>query len=220
MLLEESLWFKYVINKYVKPYSLVLNIGSSDKHFIENIQPYIKSNVIDELNKKQCSLKNIDIKPCEGVDLVGDVTDISFINQINALNPDVIICSNLLEHLDNRQAFCEGLMKMTSGSTILIVSVPHSFPYHEDPIDTLYRPNVNDLKKAFASLFLMEGTIVKCGTYYSYINQHEKKGFTFVNYLRICRATLRAFFINRERFLSLLWYFRKISVSCGVFKKL
>jgi hypothetical protein len=52
MLYEESLWFKNTIQKHAQPGSLVLNIGSSTKEFIEVTQPYIKANLFDEFAKK------------------------------------------------------------------------------------------------------------------------------------------------------------------------
>ena len=82
MLYEESLWFKKIIQQYAQPNALVLNIGSSTKEFIEVTQPYIKANLLDEFAKKNCTVKNIDIKQAEGVDFVGDVTDPSFIEKL------------------------------------------------------------------------------------------------------------------------------------------
>lgn len=62
MLYEESIWFKNIIQHYVEENSLVLNIGSSTKEFIEIDQPYIKQNLFDELANKTCDIKNCDIK--------------------------------------------------------------------------------------------------------------------------------------------------------------
>ena len=218
MLLEESLWFKNTIHKYITQSSLVLNIGSSSKHFIEVEQPYIKKNLIDELIAKQCTIKNIDIRFEEGVDIVGDVTNTNFIRQIKNLSPDVIICSNLLEHLEDRTAFCAGLSQMMGESTLLIVSVPYKFPYHEDPIDTLFRPNLIDLQKTFNSLKFVDGRIVDCGTYHSYSSRHLKFSAKIIDFLRISRGLFRAYFINKERFNNLLWYYKKISASCAIFR--
>lgn len=165
MLYEESIWFKNIIQHYVEENSLVLNIGSSTKEFIEIDQPYIKQNLFDELANKTCDIKNCDIKKAEGVDLVGDVTDTDFIQTLKQLNPSIIICSNLLEHLENRKIFCDALVKIMNPKTLLIISVPYLFPYHEDPIDTMYRPDIEELQKAFPTLKLVEGKIVNCGTF-------------------------------------------------------
>ena len=219
MLYEESIWFKHIIQKFVSPNSLVLNIGSSTKQFIEIEQPYIKQNLFDELDKKSCLVKNIDIKHAEGVDLVGDVTDASFIETLQQLNPAIIICSNLLEHLENRKTFCDALVKIMNTETLLIVSVPYSFPYHEDPIDTLFRPNLDDLQKTFPLLKLVEGEIVDCGFYFALISKDMEVGNQFLYFMK---TLLRMFFailaFNNKKIKDISWNFKRASATCAVYK--
>lgn len=219
MLYEESLWFKETIGRYVKSGSLVLNIGSSTRHFIEVEQPYIKQNIFDELAAKQCIIKNVDIKHAEGVDLVGDVTDKNFIESLKNLNPAIIICSNLLEHLESRKPFCEGLMQIMNKETLLFVSVPYSFPYHEDPIDTLYRPNLEELQQAFDKLILVEGKIVDCGFYFKQLSKDMDLIRSFLyftkNLFRIVMATM---LFDKTKFASMIWTVKRISASCAIFK--
>lgn len=218
MLYEESLWFKKIIHQYAQPNSLVLNIGSSTKEFIEITQPYIKTNLFDEFAKKNCVVKNIDIKQAEGVDLVGDVTEPVFIEKLKNLNASFIICSNLLEHLTERTAFCEALVKIMNADTKLIVSVPYSFPYHEDPIDTMYRPNLKDLQIAFPTLKQIEGEIVDCGSYLNFSNKNNTTLSKHYNFLKISGAAILAFFISKAKFEKLSWIFKRISATCVVYQ--
>lgn len=219
MLYEESVWFKNIIQHYVQPNSVVLNIGSSTKEFIEKDQPYIKQNLFDELSKKSCRVKNVDIKQAEGVDLVGDVTDSTFVDTLKQLNPAIIICSNLLEHLENRKSFCDALIKIMNKETMLIVSVPYSFPYHEDPIDTMYRPDLNELQNAFPSLKLVEGNIVDCGFYFALISKGMVIGNQFLYFMK---TLLRMFFalitLNKKKIEYLSWNFKRVSATCVVYK--
>ncbi len=53
---------------------------------------------------------------------------------------------------------------MKSGS-ILLVTGPYQFPYHEDPIDTMFRPTPEELRHEFSGLQYIQGEIVKCGRY-------------------------------------------------------
>jgi hypothetical protein len=219
MLYEESVWFKNMIQQYVEPNSLVLNIGSSTKQFIEVDQPYIKQNLFDELAKKNCAVKNIDIKQAEGVDLVGDVTDPAFIQTLKQLNPSFIICSNLLEHLTDRKTFCDALVKIMNTKTMLIVSVPYSFPYHEDPIDTLYRPDINELQKAFPLLKLEEGKIVDCGFYFALISKGIRRSNQFLFFMKtILRMGIAILTFNEKKVKNLSWNFKRVSATCAVFK--
>ena len=219
MLYEESLWFKKMIEQHVQSNWLVLNIGSSTKEFIEVDQPYIKQHLFDELAKKNCSVKNIDIKQAEGVDLVGDVTDKNFTDTLRQLNPSIIICSNLLEHLEDRKTFCDSLINIMSKDTMLIVSVPYSFPYHEDPIDTLYRPDLKELQKAFPLLKMVEGEIVDCGTFFSYSTKHLTITSQLINFIKIILAFIPALILNKEKKKqSLSWNFKNISATCAIYK--
>ena len=218
MLYEESLWFKKMIERHVQPNSLVLNIGSSTKEFIEVEQPYIKQNLFDELSKKECQIKNVDIKQADGVDLVGDVTDANFVETLKKLNPASIVCSNLLEHLEDRKTFCDALVKIMNKETLLIISVPYSFPYHEDPIDTMYRPNLDELQIAFPSLKLVEGDIVDCGTFFSYTTKHLSIISQLVNFIKILLAIIPASLFNKEKFNRVAWNFKNISATCVIYK--
>jgi hypothetical protein len=218
MLYEESIWFKNIINKELKDNSVVLNIGSSTKQFIEVDQPYIKSNLFDTLALKNCSVKNVDIKMAEGVNFVGDVTDKEFIKKLKSLNASAIICSNLLEHLTDRKSFCDALVSIMNPHTLLIISVPYSFPYHEDPIDTLYRPSLNELQSDFSSLKMKEGEIVDCGSYFYFANNHLSLLIQAIYLIKIVGLCLVTFFTNKEKFNQLSWFFKRISATCAVFK--
>lgn len=218
MLYEESLWFKKIIQKYAQPGALVLNIGSSTKEFIEITQPYIKANLFDEFAKKNCVVKNIDLKHAEGVDYVGDVTDPVFVSKLKNLNASFIICSNLLEHLTERTAFCDALVKIMNSNTKLIVSVPFSFPYHEDPIDTMYRPNLKDLQNAFPNLEQIEGEIVDCGSFLNFSSTNNSFFEKYFNFIKISAAAILAFFISRKKFEKLSWIFKRISTTCVVYQ--
>jgi SAM-dependent methyltransferase len=220
MLYKESIWFKQTINKYCKPNSLVLNIGSSTKEFLTEVQPYIHENVISPIIDLGCTLKNIDLKQAEGVDLVGDVTNPEFINSLKLLKPSLIICANLLEHLEDRQAFIDGLKQIIGDDTLLIVSVPLNFPFHADPIDTLYRPTLGELAADFSGLCIVEGKEVSSGLYYNYttkgLNIFTKiAGFIKV-WIKLLIAKAKA---DHVKFDEVLWNFKTISTTCVVFKK-
>jgi hypothetical protein len=218
MLYEESLWFKKIIQKHAQPNALVLNIGSSTKEFIEITQPYIKINLFNEFAKKNCTVKNIDIKQAEGVDFVGDVTDPSFIEKLKQQNASFIICSNLLEHLTDRKSFCEALVKIMNDDTKLIISVPFNFPYHEDPIDTMYRPDLNELQQAFPSLKLVEGQIVNCGTYFNYSTKNLSAFSKLFLFFKLSLAITFASITNKEKYERLAANFKHISATCAIYK--
>ncbi len=220
MLLEESLWYREVIRARVLPGSLVLNIGSSTKEYVEVLQPYIKKNVIDELALKGCTVKNIDIKNTEGVDMVGDIQDPAFAAELRALEPGAIICGSVLEQVPDHAAFSRALESLVAGETILIVSVPHTFPYHEDPIDTLYRPDVGELVQDFPHLRLVEGKTVSAGLYFFLIARKLGawgKAWFFIK--RIVKFALLILALRFKEAADVGWSFRVVKATCAVLER-
>ncbi len=213
MLINESIWFKTIIQKFLQKESVVLNIGSSTKEFLQQ-QPYILTNVIQPIEQLGCKLLNIDIKKAEGVDIVGDLTNPNFIAELKTYKPAMVICANLLEHLEDRKPLVNGLISLLSNNTLLVVSVPHVFPYHADPIDTMYRPNINELALDFKGLSVVEAKIVTNGTYYNYTTKHLNPFVKMAGFFKVFAKHLLS---NNKQETS--WYFKTISTTCIVFKK-
>ncbi len=165
MFFKESKEIYHIISQFQNINSTVLNIGSSTKHFREVVQPYIEKEIFTKLKKIGFKIIHSDIKNMEGVDLIGNILDIKFQNEIKILNPSVIICSNLLEHIENRKDFLLALDKIIPKNSYLIVTVPYKFPYHPDPIDTMYRPSLSQLKLEVTNnnLKFIEGEVLNNG---------------------------------------------------------
>lgn len=94
------------------------------------------------------------------VDLVGDLNDENFIRQVKSLQVKSILCSNLLEHVASPQAICKHLENMLDPRGIIVVTVPRRYPYHMDPIDTKFRPSVNELCGLFPNCTMSLGETV------------------------------------------------------------
>lgn len=218
MLLQESLWYKDVIRRRLPHGARVVNIGSSTKHYVEVLQPYIKQNVIDELTAKECVVTHVDIKQTEGVDMVGDIMEPDFAERVRTLEPDAIICGSVLEQVSDHNRFAQALETLLKAGALLIVSVPHSFPYHEDPIDTLYRPDVADLEAAFSRLELVEGRIVSAGRYF-FILARRLSFFGKIWYFikRVIKYILLRILLRGKEAQDVGWSFREVSATCAIF---
>ena len=99
MKIEESKWIAREIINRSKKGDKLLNIGSSSLNFRTNIQPHIHKNIFDFVSKKGVKITHTDIQDVEGVDLVGDLLDEEFVKTLENEQFDIIVCSNLLEHL-------------------------------------------------------------------------------------------------------------------------
>ncbi len=49
---------------------------------------------------------------------------------------------------------------------LIFVTVPFSYPFHRDPIDTMFRPSPNELARLFAPAVMVKGEIVDSGESY------------------------------------------------------
>ena len=126
-----------------------LNVGSSTGYFREVKQPHIDRLIFAPLRARGVRVIHADIKAAPGVDLVGDVYDPAFKAQVSAIGPRLVICSNLLEHLLDREGFLTFCRDVLAPGGHMLLTVPCSYPFHLDPIDTRYRPSPAELEELF-----------------------------------------------------------------------
>jgi hypothetical protein len=142
-----------------------LNIGSSTAHFRTVEQPHVDAHVFRPLRERGVHILNLDIKEAEGVDLVGDVLDAEFQVQARTFHPRLVMCSNLLEHLTDPIAFANACASIVEPGGFLLVTGPYSYPYHLDPIDTLYRPGPEDICRLFPDFSCLHAAVIPDSTY-------------------------------------------------------
>jgi len=162
MLLEESVWIGARLaslpDEQLFP---LLNVGSSTAHFRSVTQSHIEREIFAPLAARGGQVIHVDIKAAEGVDIVGDLTDTTFITRIRqTVRPRALIVSNLLEHVPDAAATANRLLKLLPGGGLLVVSGPHSYPYHPDPIDTRFRPALADVHALFPRTHMLEGELI------------------------------------------------------------
>ena len=83
MMAPESLWIaQRIIDLTESAISFeMLNVGSSTKHFREVSHPHIHENIFKPI-RERCRVVHLDVKAQDGVDLVGDLTDPNFLEQL------------------------------------------------------------------------------------------------------------------------------------------
>ena len=185
MLEAESIWFRQKMEKYTRRGDTILNLGSSTQEFREKIQPHIFRNVLLPLDEKNVQIYHVDMKQEDGIDLVGDVTDNEFIDKLASLLPSGIICSNMLEHIEERTDFGKAVVDVLPNGSYIFASCPKKYPYHPDPIDTMFRPTVEELAGVFPKTYLIEGEVVACGTWEEKIRYECRVNYVRCFYIRI-----------------------------------
>lgn len=79
--------------------SACLNVGSSTRDFRERVQPHIHDEVIRPIERAGARVVHCDLKSADGVDEAGDLLDPAVQARLRTYDADLLICSNLLEHL-------------------------------------------------------------------------------------------------------------------------
>jgi SAM-dependent methyltransferase len=154
VLIEEARWLESVL-KDMGPGKdwTVLDIGSSTEYFRRVDQPYIDYFVFRPLRKLGVTVLHVDTREGEGIDVRYDISDPAS-PAVGGKIPQgrIVLCCNLLEHVRDRQMVVRRLDALTEPGGYLVVTVPHVYRYHEDPIDTMYRPDNVELEKLFSDL--------------------------------------------------------------------
>ena len=145
MNLEGAMLIGRIINKLPTPKN-VLNIGSSTAKFRKIDQPYIDKYIFRLFRDNNVEITHLDIKEMKGVDIVADISNNNFSLKEKY---DLVICTNLLEHVSNVSTTVSNISSCVNKNGYLIITVPYIFPYHPDPIDNLFRPHPNELKSLF-----------------------------------------------------------------------
>jgi hypothetical protein len=143
----------------------MINVGSSTLEFRTRVQPYIEQNIFDPLRRRGGSVYHIDIKSAPGVDLVGDLLDPTFLKQIDRLKIRSAMLCNFLEHVVSRQEICDVVMKIIPTGGYLFISGPYKYPYHADPIDTMFRPTIEEMHAHFPGTRIIDSAIINSGSW-------------------------------------------------------
>jgi hypothetical protein len=119
--------------------------------------------VFAPLRERGVRVVHQDLQAADGVDLVGDLLSTDAVQAARRLGVRSVICSNVLEHVPDPHAFARGLLALTDQGGRLFITVPRTFPYHPDPIDTLFRPTIDELRQLFPGTELCAGALLPCG---------------------------------------------------------
>jgi SAM-dependent methyltransferase len=129
--------------------SPLLNLGSSTGAFRTLAKPHIERELFAPLRAAGVAVIHSDCKPGEGVDVAGDLLDPELIARFKAMGFRCVLISNVLEHVRDRAAVTAACEKIAGPGGLVLATVPSSYPFHADPIDTGFRPTPEVLAAAF-----------------------------------------------------------------------
>jgi hypothetical protein len=194
----------------VERLSPFLNVGSQTAEYRERKQPHIDRWIFAPLRERGVEIIHADLKSAPGVDIAGDITAPEVQQLVRARRPRAALSSNLLEHLRDPDTFARVLTSLVEPGGLVLVTVPRSYPYHADPIDTGFRPTPDQLAALFVGARLQRGEVVEDCTYAQELRRGglRKTARSLVGALRPRGEVGRA---QRDK---LRWLFRPFTTSC------
>jgi hypothetical protein len=197
--------------------SPILNVGSSTKLFRTREQPHIQRLVFAPLESKGIRILHTDLKAAEGVDITCDIFDDAGFERLKAVRPKAVICTHMFEHVLDRAELSRRLLSLLPRNGVFFVTVPFSYHYHNDPIDTMYRPSPDELAALFPGQNVLEKHVLIGDTYWLHV---RKRPFTIVfrHLARFCVPFL-GWAEWKRSMRKLYWLFNNYKVSAVVGRK-
>lgn len=195
--------------------SPVVELGSSTIHFRKVEKPHIDVLVHAPLRERGLQIVHTDLKAGDGIDISGNIYDWGVRAQLKKISARSVLCCNIFEHVIDRKGFAVICDDILAPGGKMIVSVPYSYPYHLDPIDTYYRPSPTEIGNLFPGYSILKAEIVKSGSHWSDLNRLIDIPRDVVRSL-LMRGGLEA---SKARFHRLFWLFRSYRVSIVLLQK-
>ena len=239
MLLREAQWLARRMEELgaAALYPMV-NLGSQTEEFRARTQPWIDHYLFAPARRHGRKVIHVDLQDAPGVDLVGDLTEPAFLQQLRQLRVRSVLCNNLLEHVTNRERIAGAILDLLPPGGYVFLTVPLHFPYHPNPIDTMFRPRIAELAELFPGTRLTRAAELDCGTLFHYVL--ARAWYTPVDVLKETLATVRQELapghIRRESAstaqangqahgphsqaeMFLRWLFRTVTTTCLILQK-
>jgi hypothetical protein len=221
MLRNEAKWLEHQLadlpSSALDP---LLSLGSGGADFRDGKQPWIAGSVYAPLEARGIHVVHHEFQEGPGVDVAGDLGEPSFLDSLQSLGTRAVICCNVLEHLADRTPLVDALATLVAPGAALVLTVPRGFPYHADPIDTMYRPSVADLEAVLPGFALRAGAEVPCGTLWSYLRDAPDARTSMVKGLKTALRRNQPSTTTAERPAgpsAARYFVRQTSVTCAVF---
>lgn len=199
--------------------TLCLNLGSSTGEFRSEVQPHIETELFAPLKAAGLVVLHCDVKSADGVDEVGDLLDPAFQSKLRAKGAKLILCSNLLEHLTDAGRFANACGALVEPGGYGIFTVPYSYPYHPDPIDTMFRPSPDKLAAMLENWVTVRQEVIKGGNHWKDLQQSGEPVRRLIR--QIGRVALPFYRSKHWKHIAhrLLWLYRPFTSSAVLLRK-
>jgi len=214
----EARWIGDKLAAYPPPrLSPLLNIGSSTQEFREAEQPWIARNVFEPLAGRGIEIVHLDARPGPGIDIRADLLDEADFDRVKSRRYTALLCCNVLEHVADPGEFARRCAELVLPGGIIVVTVPHSYPHHGDPIDTLYRPTPEQAAALFPDSSVVAAEIIDVGE--SYLDEVRRRPWILLRHLLRLPVPFLGLAKWRNSMLKPYWLFHNYEVSAAVLRR-
>lgn len=162
MLLREAEWLgRYLSAQNTDQLGTVINLGSSTAAFRKVRQPFVEERVFAPLLGRGVPVIHSDLKDEDGETLSANILEQEGLQRLQAIGARTILCCNMLEHVPCVRTMATQIRRLTPPGGLLILTVPNSYPYHCDPTDNLFRPDIQGLYSLFPEFDLREAVVLE-----------------------------------------------------------
>jgi hypothetical protein len=212
----EARWLRCALGAFPRErLSPLLNLGGSSVEVRECLQPWIEDQVFA---RSKCRGHPRRYARAAGVDVQADLTDPADVRCLRALRPQALLCCNLLEHVIEPCRLARHCLDLVATGGLLFFTVPFSYPYHGDPIDTMYRPNPAELAGLLDGARLLDSTIL--GTGLSYRDAVRERPWLLLRHVWRFPIPFLSFEKWKRSMARLYWLAVEYRITCAVFEKL
>jgi len=219
MLETEACWLRCALDGFAPGrLSPLLDLGSGSTAVHEAVQPWIEHQLFCPLRARGVEIVHVDMRAGPGIDVQADLTDPADVLRLGGLRPRALLCCNLLEHVAEPERLARHCLAMLADGGLVFVTVPYSYPYHRDPIDTMYRPGPQELAELFAGARLLHGTILGAGR--SYRDDVRQRPWLLLRHVARFPVPFLSFEKWRRSMAKLYWLGAEYRITCAVFERI
>jgi SAM-dependent methyltransferase len=176
VLIEEAEWLGRQLSE-LEPEGVfpLLDVGSSSIQFRTIHQPWVEQRIFAPLRAAGHAVSHLDAKPADGVDIVADLMEPGALTALRGRGFRSVLCSNLLEHVQDPAGIARSLAAIVPPRGYLFVTCPYRYPFHPDPIDTMFRPTPAELARLFPGTRIDRQVVIRDGTYLDQLRRSNGK---------------------------------------------
>jgi SAM-dependent methyltransferase len=213
----ETIWLSSQLERFkTEDLSPILDIGSSTQEFREFKEPWMQNVLFNPVQNRGIRVIHCDIKEGNGIDITADIFNDSDFERLKALQVRTVFCCNMMEHVLDPKDLAQRCWALVPKGGYIVVTVPYSYPFHRDPIDTMFRPRSDEIISLFHDVEVIAQEIIPTGSYIDHIK--ERPWIIFRHIFRFPFPFIH-FELWKRSMRKLYWLLNPYQHSCVIMRK-